>query len=226
MFRGGQPDGYYSSMAFNLSKLTGRMQVAANASGLTLPEDFYLIEINFLDLRTVPHDSGADRDKVIAEFMFFKQNPDAGRFVFWETLGSYDNSTSGNIPESVIAGVSQELDEWMPDHLVYRMESLRSWLYTAYEKPIVIFGHCDCGCDRTGEIFGSYYLKWLNMTWEEANAVNTGIAGEPINCNNYLAMQWYCNYLKYAEGRSELNCSNNLGCDPEDINIHLGGKEK
>jgi hypothetical protein len=202
------------------------MQVAANVSGLTLPDDFFLIEINFMDLETVPHNSGGDRDRVIAEFTFFQQNPDAGRFVFWETLGSYDNATSGTIPIEVVAGLTPQLDEWMPDHLVYRMESLNNFLNTAYEKPVVIYGHCDCGCDRTGEIFGSYYMKWLNMTWEQANAMNTNISGDPIGCDNYLAMQWYCMYLLYGENRTDLNCWTNQPCHADSVNIKLGVPKK
>ena len=60
----------------------------------------------------------------------------------------------------------------------------------ADKKAAIIYGHCDCGCDRTGQTFGSYYMRWQNRTWEETNKLNTIIATRPMMCNNYLAMQW------------------------------------
>lgn len=43
--------------------------------------------------------------------------------------------------------------------------------------PTVIYLHCECGCDRTGEIGGSYAMKYLNMTYDQATAWNEKIAG-------------------------------------------------
>lgn len=82
---------------------------------------------------------------------------------------------------------------------------------------------------------GSYYMKWLHYSWEITNKLNTEFAERPMStenllyllilhfsyflplssqvCDEYLAMQWYCIYLNYSEGR-QLNCLNNQPCSP------------
>lgn len=73
-------------------------------------------------------------------------------------------------------------------------------------KSAIIYGHCDCGCDRTGQLFGSYAMRWQNKTWDEANKMNTVIATRPMECENYRNMQWYCLYLKHVRNYAHLTC--------------------
>ena len=42
---------------------------------------------------------------------------------------------------------------------------------------------------------GAYYLRWLNKSWAEMNALNFAIANRAFGCNNYRATLWYCIYL-------------------------------
>ncbi len=69
--------------------------------------------------------------------------------------------------------------------------------------PVVIYVHCFGGCDRTGELIGSY------KSWEEMNSLNKGCCridgktGETIyaaeNCD---ALRWYGPWLNLNFGRS------------------------
>lgn len=83
-------------------------------------------------------------------------------------------------------------------------------------RSTVIYGHCDCGCDRTGQTFGSYALRFLNYTWDQANKWDMQVAGRPIQCPNWLTMQWYCLYLQQvvAGQYSTLRCDDIYPCTP------------
>lgn len=72
---------------------------------------------------------------------------------------------------------------------------------------MVIYFHCECGCDRTGEIGGSYAMKYMNMTYAEAYHWDESIAGRWIIPNHNWAMEWYCEYLHYVEGMNVQPCS-------------------
>lgn len=38
-----------------------------------------------------------------------------------------------------------------------------------------------CGCDRTGEISGSYYMTYMNMSLKQAHDLDMKIAGREIS---------------------------------------------
>jgi hypothetical protein len=45
----------------------------------------------------------------------------------------------------------QSAATWFPDQMITRVETLINLLETQTQIPTVIYGHCDCGCDRTGK---------------------------------------------------------------------------
>lgn len=47
------------------------------------------------------------------------------------------------------------------------VELLRSMMLRVTAQPTVIYFHCDCGCDRTGQLAGGYSMRFLNATWDE-----------------------------------------------------------
>ena len=51
-------------------------------------------------------------------------------------------------------------------------------------------------CDRTGEMFGSYALKYFGVTWEQISLKDQSVPGRNISCSNYRGMMWYCLSLK------------------------------
>lgn len=83
----------------------------------------------------------------------------------------------------------------------------------------MIYGHCDCGIDRTGQSFGAYAMRYLNFTWKEANKWNIAVAGHPIQCPNWLAMQWYCLYLRdvLKGSYAQLHCDEWYPCEKAKI---------
>ena len=114
-----------------------------------------------------------------------------------------------------------------------------------------IYVHCNCGCDRTGEVAGAYYMRYLNMTYGAALALDDNLIHRGMACANQRALQydfclcvegrgvwwvcvpvvggvlptrllpfvlihwlsppppfprWYCYYLYYTYGRSDIDC--------------------
>jgi len=206
LFRGGDPNvGPHGS--FDYAALVQSIELAATRAGVQdLPDKFYLVDINLTNL-----EANSDAKGSIAEWTFFNANPHLGRFLFWETHGTNDNASNLGIPAGLKQSMVENFQVWQGDQLVTRMEQLHSLLNTNMSLPVIIYGHCYCGCDRTGETMGAYYMKWLRYTWEMTNKVNTMIAERPMTCSEYLAMQWYCLYLNYSEG-TDLNCMNNQPC--------------
>jgi hypothetical protein len=64
------------------------------------------------------------------------------------------------------------------------------------KKTVVIYAHCYCGTDRTGELMGSWDLWYNHHSWAEVNERNRRIGGRPMACKNYRAMQWWCLYVQ------------------------------
>jgi hypothetical protein len=47
------------------------------------------------------------------------------------------------------------------------VELLRAMMSAQTALPSVIFFHCDCGCDRTGQLAGSYFMRYHNNSWDQ-----------------------------------------------------------
>jgi hypothetical protein len=217
LFRGGNPD-ISKDVTLQFGSLVKQIQFAATTSKVKLPSDVYVIIINLLNLdaklvggKVDP--VGFDMMHFLAEVEYFEKHPSEGELIFWETLGTWDNSTLMQKKSQAVHNyLVRTLPQWQGDNMVGRMEALMKILQTDYGKPAVIYGHCNCGCDRTGQFFGSYYMRWLNMTWENVNALNTKIATRPMWCQNYLNMQWYCWWLRQTQGYAHLDCQKNFQC--------------
>lgn len=107
-------------------------------------------------------------------------NPRFGKFFLWPILGI--NSTLMAEACAVIPGLAcsaravytrqprdfsakdrellaQHYAAWAEpvDLLEQRLHAVRELVHTPSPsgKPRVVFGHCECGCDRTGEFFGT-----------------------------------------------------------------------
>ncbi|HSS19780.1 MAG TPA: hypothetical protein VLL54_06875 [Pyrinomonadaceae bacterium] len=178
---------------FDIEGLKESMRAAVPS----VPQDCRLIDINLLQL-----ENANEIPMIKAEKDFFDGTPEAGEFHFWETQGTavcaMDDVFASD--PSLRNWFAVNLDNWMSDPLIYRVEMLNQWL-AGMPEPTVIYVHCEGGIDRTGELIGAYYLRWLNYTWAEMNAVNFDVANRPFGCNNYRASLWYCIYLVEALGR-------------------------
>lgn len=188
------------------------MQTAAQQSGFSLPSSYFLVDISFLNFY-----EANDKNETLSEWNYWHNNPDKGLFIFWQTLGTEDNATDPSLSEEMRFYLTISLEQWLSDPIAFRVETLHEMLHTTEDpsgQSLVYYAHCNCGCDRTGEMMGSYALRWLNMSWEQVNAWNTKIAGRPMGCHNYLAMQWYCLWLNQRHALTN-DCLTNFPCHPD-----------
>ena len=82
----------------------------------------------------------------------------------------------------------------------------------------VIYVHCDAGMDRTGEVSGSYYIRYLSWSFQEALYYDDhAIEDRNIHVASRNAFQWYCYYLSDTNQVSN-NCTlpvfDDCGFDP------------
>jgi len=215
LFRGGEMDIDGNTCGFDYNALVAAIAVAAQQANIQLPHDYYLIDINLLNLIDGNWTCDDSRHS-LTEFQFFDQNPHLGEFVFWQTYGDKDNASTPYFTQPFLKYLAKTLDQWQGDNVVGRT-ALYKMLHTPHHsgKPIVIYGHCDCGCDRTGEIFGSYYMRYMGYSWEKANIMNQVIAERPMGCDPWRAMQWFCLWLNEVQG-FKLNCMKYEPCTVQD----------
>lgn len=60
---------------------------------------------------------------------------------------------------------------YVADVMIDDLPKLTKKLYdmlTESKPPTVIYTHCEAGTDRTGEVSGAYYLRYLNMSFTDA----------------------------------------------------------
>ena len=212
LFRGGTPCVTNSGggMTFDYPSLVLALRNASKLAGVSLPQNFRILDVNLEN-----NDQGdVDFTRTYTEWLFFLENSSLGQFSYWQTQGTQSNATLINSNNSnYLQYLVSTLPVWDSDLLTSRIPKLRSMLNQYYDSNIVIYGHCDCGCDRTGEIFGSYYMAYQGMSWEHVNSLNAQIAGRPMCCSNYLMMQFYCLYLNQDPPRPPLNCLSTQPCD-------------
>merc|ERR1712130_618491 len=89
--------------------------------------------------------------------------------------------------------LASNFQQWNADALDVRVQALRAQLDGS---PRVVFFHCLCGCDRTGELFAAYGMRYLNMSLTEAIQENELVAERHMYYQFQVAAQWYCEYLR------------------------------
>lgn len=138
------------------------------------------------------------------EINFFKRNFSLGEYINWIIVG--DLIDPDWLSEDTRKVLAIHLSEWQLDDLPQRMKSLRDLLYSNGSLPRVIYTHCEAGTDRTGEMSGAYYLRYLNMTLEEAVYIDNHVQSRPMYQVSLRGLKWYCYYLKYTTN-STLTCT-------------------
>ena len=126
------------------------MRERANESGVTLPDDLYMVDVSLNNVF-----DGAD---FAAEEAFWKGGAHAslGEFINWP-LG-----LAGILPPCIYPDDKRysmaNSSVWKVDKIPERIEILHGMLTQSFPKSAVIYVHCSAGCDRTGEVIGSYIL--------------------------------------------------------------------
>jgi len=219
LFRGPNPLTPTQPYQFNYDLLTASMENAAQAAGFNLQQPYHLIDINLLQW-----ENANEVPMIEAEYQFFQDRPDLGEFQFWETNGTglcpvepplSDPEVQNYLATNLAIWLTDRLADLPPDQQPPgRMQQLRAWLEAENDRPNVIYAHCEGGIDRTGELMGAYYLRWLGKTWAEMNCLNYRITEpkpRPFGCNNYRAVLWYAIYLNKVLG-FDLNYNEAFPC--------------
>ncbi|MGZ3636192.1 MAG: hypothetical protein ACXU9N_09300 [Syntrophales bacterium] len=181
---------------------------------MILPPSYTIVVISLLWINDIqdPEQAARERGLLFEEISFFRSNSQIGQVHSWTSKGTglspLDPALSSNRDH-----LAMNLDSWLSDPLVWRVEKLRAWLENPLELgitgPVVFYVHCFGGCDRTGESIGSYAMRYTDKSWERMNSLNKGCcrvdstSGETIyateNCN---ALRWYGLWLNLKFGRS------------------------
>ena len=195
LFRGGSP-------VDNLTTFDYRgLKEAIKYKYPQTPESYYLVDVSLL------YDWDNDGTELAVERKYFSDNPSNGKLVSWPIYGSLRCYYQADPAEQ--DRLVRTFDEWLPDTLIRRTETLRYMLQTSWVpgwtpfwpgyngQPCVFYVHCDGGCDRTGEIIGAYRLRqgysWFDMYYEQP-------CDRPMGCSNYRALQWYAIWLNQMFG--------------------------
>lgn len=201
LFRGPEPasiDPNTGKKCFDYCGLVEAIRTAALPPWLQRPQGFlydppqyFLVVVNLLH----PDET----DKISAEIDFCQENPAQARVHLWDTNGTAECyfRTAPRERDHLVT----TLDQWLPDPLIWRTAMIRNWLeQTANPLPIVIYVHCDGGCDRTAQMIGAYRLRYMANSWAEV--MKDQPCNRPLGCDNYRALQWYAFWLNATQGFS------------------------
>jgi len=199
LFRGNEPkisvDG---KDQFAYDELINCMVNNSLSLGVKFPPQFYLVDIKL----TYNHTS--ELPDIDLEKTYFEANPSIGEFNTNITMGDW--SDPHFIPSFERVRWATNLTDWQKDDLPARMELYRNILYTEMDVPLVLYIHCECGCDRTGEVFASYVMKYLGWSFKKAIDWDYQIAGRYILPQHQFAANWYCYWLYFVE-KMDIDCS-------------------
>jgi len=200
LFRGNEPKTTNSSgdfFAYDL--LYDYLNALASSHGLIFPAKYYFIDLKLYYFENISRDMSLERD-------FFIANPNLGKFAPQQILG--DISSPNIVPGPIMESLARSLDGWQKDKLTRLIPYINQLLNSPGPQslPVIIYVHCECGCDRTGEVSGSYAMKFLGWTFQAALKWDESIAGRFILPNHKFAMEWYCEYLRFVEGKSVGPC--------------------
>jgi hypothetical protein len=162
------------------------------------PSQYFLVIVNLV------HPNEVGEIELALTYFNEPDNRQRGQINLWDTNGTpvcyftTEEDKRGRLVETI--------EQWLGDPLEWRVATLRSWLEDAtllpapgpVGMPVVIYVHCDGGCDRTGEMIGAYRLRYLNETW--AKVWGDQPCQRPMGCNNYRALQWYAFWLNQTQG--------------------------
>lgn len=204
LYRSGDPD-VGSGTVFSYTQLVSQMKTAAKDVGITLPANFYMIDYNLLDSgdsEELPH--------IQAEEAYFNANPTKGKVIRHEINGE-KTSPFSITSQTDLVNKAKTFDTWSADKLPAFIDEIHAAISNTTTNtqticgakvnvPNVVLFHCMCGCDRTGEVAGAYYMQYLGMNLHDAHALCKTIAGAELDKPNYQAMYWHCFYLKYGKG--------------------------
>jgi hypothetical protein len=206
LFRGGMPI-VNGQVAYD-ELVETKLPAAAQAAGQTLPPPpYYVIDVSLVQIAN----GGNDLANSQTEYNYWAGTKEPGQWHYWQIDGEYIDPNCSMLQPAFQKSLVNASLSWLPDNLDLRVDQLHSWLQNGVPgntMPVMIYIHCEGGCDRTGELSGAYALKYLHMNWVAMNQMNCAdcYGGcQPFGCGNYYAARWYCYWLE-TQGY-QLGCS-------------------
>lgn len=192
-FRGNDPlMGEGSDRYFAYDTLISYMnQRLAEAGEQPLDDNVYLVDISLLN---------ADEWKDLsAEKQYFLKHKRQGEFVHWSVVGDtvYTPYTKRGAKNSQDMQNNQRTNK--------RITTVTDMLNgsVGHGRQVVVYVHCDGGCDRTGYFVGSYLMDRKNDTYSQAIDQDNQDCGRTMTHSYVNATKWYCSYLE-SEGYSNI----------------------
>ena len=182
---------------------------ARDECGAALADDAYLVEVSLADAFDDANGLLAARAWHADPAHFAR-----GRLAEWP-LGVAGLVPAARVDAAARAGVAERM--FVVDQLPQRVAMLDALLAAAPPAgaAVVVLVHCNAGCDRTGEMIGSWRLaSGAATSAAEMYALDVAECGRAPNYYSTHALEWYCLRLQ-AEGREGLgDCLGFATCEP------------
>eukprot|EP00762_Andalucia_godoyi_P003877 ANDGO_08499.mRNA.1 hypothetical protein DDB_G0285459 len=215
IFRGDQPRNdsgnfgdcgtkYPLTQCFAIDQLKSYMaSQAAAETTVPFPSRFFILDISFI-YDNIPVES----TDLKMEEQFWDAHPNDGILWHWPLYG--EKECARYMSESARLEKAKTFDQWSRDKLPQKMEQLHTLIHSYSSQngsvPLVIYGHCEHGTDRTGEYGASYEMMVGKSDFVTAMSFNWKVSERPILLESFCAAQWMCLWLEAAKGYKNLKC--------------------
>jgi hypothetical protein len=186
LFRGNMPlrrDG--CTNVFDYDTLKPILLAQIRAGDPNFPDRFYLVDYSLLNY--------TEARSLVAEAKFFREHPETGRLIHYPLYG-----LSNLIPYEAenaarIRGTLRRQNEILLHHIGAVHELLSGVPDDGI--PLIVYLHCEAGCDRTGWFIAAYRMSQQTVSYREAIERNTRECGRRPNHYSINATEWYCDFL-------------------------------
>jgi hypothetical protein len=211
LYRSGQPLNDTTG-AFAYEELIAAFRFRAEVAGIPFPTTFRLIDLSYI-YSWVPSQAA----KLQAEIDFYDANPSTGELIVQPIFGINSTAMQSACETLALDCTAAQLSSRQPrdfsvvnrsslsrgfhvldqDDTFARLKHVRALLTTPSETPLVIFGHCECGCDRTGQFFGAYNMLFHGQAFTDVMLFTNGLEWGAQTYENQVALQWFCEKLVF-----------------------------
>lgn len=179
------------------------MQKAKDEAGLTLPSDFYLIDVSF-----IYDDVPIEQTDIKIEEAYWTSHVEDGELWHWPLYGEKECPFLLDTKRRQEKAVT--FDQWGRDKIVEKLLIVHNIVTNttsgSSKKPVVFYEHCEHGVDRTGEFSSSYSMMFHRTNFVDAMEFAWKVADRPILLENFCAAQWMCLYLEGKLGYTNMRC--------------------
>jgi hypothetical protein len=190
LFRGPVPTikPFNESMTYDWDGLREALE-RAMPPGVPLPLDYMIMDVCLLH--------ATETEELTAITSYFDSKPERGSYRLNDTYGT--PTCYFQTPEPQRQDLLSSFDAWLQEKMIDCAIWIRGWLEASpFQFPVIVYVHCDGGCDRTAEIIGAYRLRYMQATWHDLTVDQP--CGRPLGCDNYRALEWYAFWLNATQG--------------------------